>query len=193
MLCLVTNTSTSYIYMYVCMKGLNPGLLHCRKILYHLSHTASPRILEWVTYPFSWGSSQPRNWTRVSCIAGRFFTSWATREGHICVCMCMCVFHMYLQASSTSLSACHLSILAKKKITNYFCIPPIKMQIFLKVYFWTSQESVGTTDKHTKNPLRSYLWTSPVVQWLSIRLASRRTLVQFLVREDPTCPMPQVD
>ena len=36
------------------------------------------RILEWVASPFSRGSSQPRNWTRVSCIAGRFFTSWAT-------------------------------------------------------------------------------------------------------------------
>ena len=31
------------------------------------------RILEWVAYPFSSGSSQPRNWTGVSCIAGRFF------------------------------------------------------------------------------------------------------------------------
>ena len=38
------------------------------------------RILEWVTYPFSRGSSQPRDLTQVSCIAGRFFTSWATRE-----------------------------------------------------------------------------------------------------------------
>ena len=38
------------------------------------------RILEWVAYPFSSGSSWPRNWTRVSCIAGGFFTSWATRE-----------------------------------------------------------------------------------------------------------------
>ena len=38
------------------------------------------RILEWVPYPFSSGSSQPINWTRVSCTAGRFFTSWATRE-----------------------------------------------------------------------------------------------------------------
>ena len=36
------------------------------------------RILEWVANPFSRGSSQPRNWTRVSCIAGGFFTSWAT-------------------------------------------------------------------------------------------------------------------
>jgi len=38
------------------------------------------RILEWVAYPFSRGSSQPRNWTGVSCIAGGFFTSWAIRE-----------------------------------------------------------------------------------------------------------------
>ena len=33
------------------------------------------RILEWVAYPFSRGSSQPRNWTGVSCIVGRFFTT----------------------------------------------------------------------------------------------------------------------
>ena len=40
----------------------------------------SPRILEWVAYPFSRGSSWPRNQTRVSSIAGGFFTNWATRE-----------------------------------------------------------------------------------------------------------------
>ena len=38
------------------------------------------RILEWVAIPFSRGSSQPRDQTWVSCIAGRFFTIWATRE-----------------------------------------------------------------------------------------------------------------
>ena len=38
------------------------------------------RILEWVAFPFSRGSSQSRNWTQVSSIAGGFFTSWATRE-----------------------------------------------------------------------------------------------------------------
>ena len=37
----------------------NPGLLHCRWILYHLSHKESPRILEWVAYPFSRGCSYP--------------------------------------------------------------------------------------------------------------------------------------
>ena len=34
------------------MQGSNPGLPHCRQILYQLSHKGSPRILEWVAYPF---------------------------------------------------------------------------------------------------------------------------------------------
>ena len=37
-------------------------------------------ILEWVAIPFSRGFSWPRDWTQVSCIAGRFFTIWAARE-----------------------------------------------------------------------------------------------------------------
>ena len=37
------------------------------------------RILEWVAFPFSRGSSQPRARTQVACIAGKFFTSRATR------------------------------------------------------------------------------------------------------------------
>ena len=60
-------------------QGSDPGLSHCRWIPYHLSHQGSPRILEWVAYPFSRGSSQPRSQTGVSCIAGGFFISWATR------------------------------------------------------------------------------------------------------------------
>ena len=40
------------------------------------------RILEWVAYPFSSGTSWPRNRIGVSCIAGRFLTSWATWEAH---------------------------------------------------------------------------------------------------------------
>ena len=61
-------------------QGSNPDFLHCRQIFYHLSHQGSPRILEWVACPLSRGFSWPRNRTRVSCIAGRFFTNWATRE-----------------------------------------------------------------------------------------------------------------
>ena len=42
-------------------QGSNPGFPHCRRILYQWSHKGSPRILEWVSYPFSSGSSWPRN------------------------------------------------------------------------------------------------------------------------------------
>ena len=61
-------------------QGSNPGLPHCRWILYQLSHEGSSRILEWVGYLFWSGSSWLRNWTGVSCITGGFFTSWAIRE-----------------------------------------------------------------------------------------------------------------
>ena len=62
------------------IQGSNSGLLHCRQILYQLSHKGSPRILEWVAYPFYRGSSWSRNRTGVSCTAGRFFTSWSIWE-----------------------------------------------------------------------------------------------------------------
>ena len=43
------------------------------------------RMLEWVAFPFSRGSSQPRDWTQVSGIARGFFTNWAFKEAlHLC-------------------------------------------------------------------------------------------------------------
>ena len=47
----------------------NPGIKPSGWILYCLSHQGNLRILEWVAYPFYRGSSWPRNWTGVSCIA----------------------------------------------------------------------------------------------------------------------------
>ena len=61
--------------------GLKPGLLHCRWILYHLS-CQGLRIPGCLAYPSSRGTSWSRNRTRVSCTAGRFFTTWAIREAH---------------------------------------------------------------------------------------------------------------
>jgi len=53
----------------------DPGLPHCRQIIYQQSHKRSSRALEWVAIPFFRESSRPRNRTGVSCIAGRFFTN----------------------------------------------------------------------------------------------------------------------
>ena len=56
----------------------------CPTLCSHTDYTVhgilQSRVLEWIALPFSRGSSQPRDWTQVSCIAGGFFTSWATRE-----------------------------------------------------------------------------------------------------------------
>ena len=63
--------------------AIEPRSPNCRQFLYRLSHQGSPRILEWEAYPFFRGSSRPGNQTRVSCIAGRLFTTWATQEAQL--------------------------------------------------------------------------------------------------------------
>ena len=52
----------------------------CDPMDYTVHGIHQARILEWVAFPFSRGSSQPRDQTQVSCIARRFPTSWTTRE-----------------------------------------------------------------------------------------------------------------
>ena len=64
----------------------------CPPLCDHMDYTVhgilQARILEWVAFPFSRGSSQPRNRTGVSCIAGGFFTNWPIREAphHMYIC-----------------------------------------------------------------------------------------------------------
>ena len=77
---------------------LNSRFPHCRWILYQLSHQRSPKILEWVAYPFFRGSSWPRDRTGVSYIAVGFFTSWATREVSIQICTLKNIIVLYIKA-----------------------------------------------------------------------------------------------
>ena len=52
----------------------------CDLMDYTVHGILQARIMEWVAFPFSRGSSQPRDRSQNSCIADGFFTSWATRE-----------------------------------------------------------------------------------------------------------------
>ena len=52
----------------------------CNPMDYTVHGILQAWTLEWVALPFSRGSSQLRDWTQVSHIAGGFFTNWATRE-----------------------------------------------------------------------------------------------------------------
>ena len=57
------------------------------------------RILEWIAIPFSRRTSQPRDWTWVSHIAGRFFTVWTTRD----ICLYRKAFLHWLKNSQSQL------------------------------------------------------------------------------------------
>ena len=59
--------------MKVKVSQLCPTL--CNSMDYTVHGILQARTLEWVAFPFSRGSSQPRDQTQVSCIAGGFFTS----------------------------------------------------------------------------------------------------------------------
>ena len=75
----------SFICVCVCAKSFQSCLTLCNSMDRGLSGPSvhgilQPRTLEWVAMPFSSGSSWPRDQTQVSCIAGRFFTVWTTRD-----------------------------------------------------------------------------------------------------------------
>ena len=64
-------------YLKVKVKVAQSCLTLCDSVDYTVHGILQARILEWVAFPFSRGSSQPRDWTQVFRIAGRFFTTWA--------------------------------------------------------------------------------------------------------------------
>ena len=70
--------------MKVKVKVSQSYLTLCNPMNYTVHGILQARILEWVAFPFSRGSSQPRDRTQVSHIAGGFFTSWVTREALYC-------------------------------------------------------------------------------------------------------------
>ena len=122
-------------------QGSNPRLLRCRWILYQLSHKGSPRILEWVAFPFYSWSSRPRNWTGFSYIAGRFLTNWAIREAHL-------------------KNWCFWTVLLEKTLES-----PLDLKEIQPVYPKGDQSWVfiGRPDVEAETPI---LWPPHVKNWL---------------------------
>ena len=76
---------TNELYICVCVLFTKSCLtlcdpMNCSPPGSSVHGISKARILEWVAIPFSRGSFWHRDWTQVSCIAGRFFTNWANRE-----------------------------------------------------------------------------------------------------------------
>ena len=85
------------------------------------------RILEWVAVPFSRGSSRPRNWTRVSCSPGRFFTNWAIREAKIG--QNLACFKCGMTSSSDG-TGIHICCTPSPRDSNYGCVLVVKRIFF---------------------------------------------------------------
>ena len=97
------------------------------------------RILEWAAIPFFRGSSKPRDQTQVSCIAGRFFTVWATRETclfillHLTFCYAIFINHRLNHAPSLQVSV-KFSSWNKNSLEKMW----IRSNIYDKVlWFWS--------------------------------------------------------
>ena len=91
------------------------------------------RILEWVAMPSSRGSSQPRDQTQVSCIAGRFFTIWAIREAKI---------------HPKHLPACLYTVFVQAAITNYHRLGSLYLHNGLCItYSWKWQRTEQTVEE----------------------------------------------
>ena len=103
------------------MKWVNVTQL-CLTLCDPMDWILQARILEWVAFPFSRGSSQSRDQTQVSCIAGGFFTSWTTREalgeeGWL--------FSLWLQSSCLLKKTCWFSICSDLFLVLRMTVPKL--------------------------------------------------------------------
>ena len=117
-------------------------------------HGILQAILEWVAIPFSRGSSWLRNWIQVSCIAGRLFTVWATREALtwmigiidrcVCVfCVCVCVWLYCLGVDCVWI----LYLMKRRQKENWHV--SLKIRSFIKTFITASQEWKNSDNEAT--------------------------------------------
>ena len=132
------------------------------------AHTAhgilQARILGWVAFPFSRGTSQPRDQIGVSCIAGRFFTSWAIREA------------LFTLTAPNSICL-QLSLLFCPLTLQEFHFTPIFLWLYAKypvsgVYSYNTLPLVVTYQSH--QTARLNYWVIGTSAWLSLGQCNRR-------------------
>ena len=131
----------------------------CDPVDYTVHGILQARILKWVAFPFSRWSSQPRDQTQVSHIAGRFFTSWATREALVYV------YHIYIHSSVNGHLGCyHILAVASAAINiemhfSFWVVAVVQLlsRVQLSVTPWiaTHQASLSFTISQSLSKLKS--------------------------------------
>ena len=116
------------------------------------------RILEWVAIVSSWGSSRPRDWILVSCIAGECFTVWAAREA-LCCLLLSCKMRFLL-------------LLGKEELEHF---PPNFRSLFFLSFSLQSDTkySLYSGELPLSLPTHSFIWIW-LFPFLSLSLYSQR-------------------
>ena len=143
---------------------------------------SSLSVLEWVAFPFSRGSSQPRDWTQVSRIAGRFFTSWATREASLnpTTPYSKLLLHCPAQSLQTTLSSLtfHLAPWPWPEFGRSLFFFPVDLVLLLQRQ---GSHGRGGRGAKGKDRLLGVCWLSPDDSTLSARSSMFYSLCSFLI------------
>ena len=110
----------------------------CNPMDYRVHRILQVRVLEWAAVPFSKGSSQPKDRTQVSRIAGRFFTNWVTREHEL----------MKFPNLLSYLALGYLQV--QYRNSKYICFLHVVHQLYNMPYLlWESKPTKTHTHTHT--------------------------------------------
>ena len=104
-------------------------------------HGILQAILEWVAISSSWGSSNPGDWTCISCTAVRFFTIWVTREARKSTRKNMKVTQLCLtpcDPMTCSSPGSFLNGILQARILEWVAIPFFRRSSWPKVWAWVS-------------------------------------------------------
>ena len=113
-------------------------------------------------------SSRPRDWTRVSCIAGRFFTSWATREAHSFICWTK-KYENNVMSKMNKLNKDNFS----PSLWNYSSLID-ESKSLIWIFFWSKMISCSNYNKGVYRMCYLYLWLDSET-WFPVQILTLST------------------
>ena len=165
-------THVKVLVTQLCLTLCNP--MDCSLPVSSVHEILQAKIVEWVAISFSKGSFWSRDWTSVSCIAGRFFTYWATRKynqwdykktGHDWACAHACTHaHTHTNTLKECLLWCGICLRHQGNSTTPICL-----------------------DFLSKNQKQGTLWKRNLCEWPSWRELEKIDFIHIAIIVPAVC------